>query len=337
MKKITLYDVAEHCGVSPKTVSRVINSEVSVSLKTREVVLSSIKHLGYQPNKSARSLRTSRSYALGLLYDNFSPAYILDLQSGMLLAGEAAGFSAIIHPCSYDNEELLIDIGTWLEQSRVDGLVLTPPLSDHIELIKFLIEKKVPFTRISPIDQNLISSYVCSSERAAACEMTEHLIALGHRDIGFIVGNLNHFASTARLSGFKDALKKAKIPIKNHLIQQGNFSFESGEFSAKKLLNQGARPTAIFASNDYMAAGVVKVARELAIDIPRDLSITGFDDAPVSRQIWPPLTTIKQPVHLMAAQATEMLVKTILGQEKTKISTEFQCELIVRESTSTKF
>lgn len=336
MSKITLYDVARSSGFSPKTVSRVINNEPSVSTKTRDLVNASIDILGYRPNNSARSLRTSRSYMLCLLYDNLSPAYVLDLQEGILSTCGKSGFNIIIHPCSYESSELVSDISNLLERSRIDGFILSPPLSDHTGLTELLQKKKTAYVRIAPINHELTSSYVYCNERQSAREMTDYLIGLGHREIGFITGDPNHSASSERLSGYKEALKNAHIPIKSKLIEKGDFSFESGESCARTLLKQKTLPTAIFASNDYMAAGVMKTAQQMGMRIPDDLSITGFDDAPVSRQIWPTLTTIRQPIQLMAARNTEILINNILKKSELTTKEEFQCELIIRKSTSQK-
>jgi LacI family transcriptional regulator len=336
MKKTTLYDVAKKAGVSPKTVSRVINNEVSVRDETRATVLAAIDQLNYRPNTFARSLRNSRSYVLALLYDNRNPTYVLDLQIGILSVCEAAGFNILIQPYAFDSETLTEDIASWLERSRIDGLIISPPLTDHQGLLQVLKETNVQFVRISPIDKTDISPFVYGNDRQAAKAMTDHLIALGHKSIGFIVGHPDHNGAIERLQGYKDSLTAAKIPIKKTLIKQGDFSFDSGETCAKKLLNQASPPSAIFASNDHMAAGVMKVARQLGLNLPTELSIAGFDDAPISRQLWPTLTTIQQPIRELAALSTELLINNILNKTPDKSQHEFQCKLITRESTAAK-
>jgi len=294
VKKITLYDVAKKSGVSPKTVSRVINNEDSVSDHKRDAVLKAVKSLGYKPNNSARSLRNNRAYAIGLLYDNLSPAYILD-----------------------------------------DGFVLSPPISDDKSLIELLKSRACPFVRIAPIDTTMVSPYVSVNDFELAQEVMHHLLSLGHQRIGFIAGDTTHTASIERLSGYKQALSDVEVTLDQSLIEQGDFSFESGEACARRLLAQVNSPSAIFASNDYMAAGVVKAAQQLGVSIPEQLSVVGFDDAPVSKQLWPTLTTVRQPVKEIARTSAQLLLDIILNKKQAEQPVQLECELVVRESTAT--
>ncbi len=334
LKKITIYDVAKKASVSPKTVSRVINAEQSVSTKTKTLVESAIAALGYSPNTSARSLRTKRSYILAFLYDNLSPAYVMDLQVGILSICDKAEFNMVIRPCNFTSETLAQDIAALIKRSRVDGLILSPPISDHKELIQYLEEKQIDYVRIAPINTKLKSSYVFANDREAAAEMTDHLISLGHTSIGIILGDLSHLAGQERLAGYKNSLKKAELPVNSNYIEQGDFSFESGESAALKLLTQKQPPTAIFACNDYMAAATMKIAHKLGLRVPEDVSIAGFDDAPVSKYLWPTLTTVWQPVQQLASQSADLLINKILNQETSTAPLELRCELVIRESTA---
>ena len=334
MKKVTLYDVAKQAGVSPKTVSRVINNEASVSDQKRQVVLGVVKKLGYKPNNSARSLRNKRAYSIALLYDNLSPAYILDLQAGLLSVCEEAHYNLLIKDCNFNNKVLIDQVSELLENTKVDGFVLSPPISDNKRLIKLLLEKQCPFVRIAPLDGSLISPFVLADDCELAREVTDYLIGLGHERIAFIAGDKTHSASIERLAGYKQALESASISFDEELLEQGDFSFESGEQCALNLLDKAIRPSAIFASNDYMAAGVMKVAQKLGLTVPNDLSVVGFDDAPVSSQLWPTLTTVKQPVKEIAAQSATLLLDAINNKEAKHESVKLHCELVVRESTS---
>ncbi|MEG3765286.1 LacI family DNA-binding transcriptional regulator [Alteromonas sp. 14N.309.X.WAT.G.H12] len=334
MKKATLYDVAEKAKVSPKTVSRVINKESSVREKTRAAVLAAIETLNYHPNSYARSLRNSRAYVIALLYDSRSPVYVLDLQIGIISVCESEGFNILIQPYDIASETLTDDIDDWLERTRIDGLIISPPLTDHVGLLQVLKERNIQFVRISPIDKSDISPYVYSNDRAAAKAMTEHLIALGHEAIGFITGHPEHNGAIERLKGYKDALSAANIPLDDNLIKQGDFSFESGEICARELLNQAVPPSAIFASNDNMAAATMKVARQKGLVLPDELSIAGFDDSRISRQLWPPLTTVQQPIKELAARSTELLINRVLNRAVEKTNKVFDCKVITRESTS---
>lgn len=334
MKKATLYDVAEKAKVSPKTVSRVINNESSVRDNTRAAVLAAIEALNYRPNSYARSLRNSRAYVIGLLYDNRSPVYVLDLQIGIISVCEKEGFNILIQPYALDSKTLTEDIDDWLERTRIDGLIISPPLTDHAGLLQVLKERDLQYVRISPIDKTDISPFVYSNDRAAAKAMTEHLIKLGHTSIGFIVGHPAHNGAIERLKGYKDALSAANIPLDDNLIKQGDFSFESGEICARELVNQPSPPTAIFASNDNMAAATMKVARQKGLVLPDELSIAGFDDSRISRQLWPTLTTVQQPIRELAARSTELLINNVLNRPLEKTNKVFDCKVITRESTS---
>ena len=333
MKKATIYDVAKKSGVSPKTVSRVINNERSVSNDKRESVLKAVEQLGYKPNNSARSLRNNRAYAIGLLYDNLSPAYILDLQAGLLSVSEKEQFNVVIKLCNVERSLLMNQITSLLDNSKVDGFVLSPPISDDSEIIDLLESKSCPFVRIAPIKTGATSPYVGVNDRALSEELMEHLLMLGHQSIAFIVGDLAHKAAVERYEGYRQALSRAGIQIDKQLIAQGDFSFESGEICAKQLLSLKDMPSAIFASNDEMAAGVLKAARQMSILVPEQLSIVGFDDAPVSKQLWPTLTTVRQPVKEMAAQSAKLLLDVIQNKKETKQTVELTCELVIREST----
>ncbi len=336
MKKVTLYDVAKKSGVSPKTVSRVINNESSVSDAKREIVLSAVKELGYRPNNSARSLRNNRAYVIGLLYDNLSPAYILDLQAGLLSECEKAQFNVLIKPCDYASKSLLNQVTGLLDNARVDGFVLSPPISDDKLLIDLLNQRECPFVRIAPIDESSVSPFVSVDDGKLAKEITQHLLSLGHERVGFIAGNPSHNASVERYKGYQDALGEAGIPVEQNLVEQGDFSFESGEVCARQLLTQEKPPTAIFASNDYMAAGVLKVAQQLSIKVPVNLSVVGFDDAPLSKQLWPTLTTVRQPVKQIASTSAQLLLDIIQNKKTSTIEVKLECELVIRESTAIK-
>jgi LacI family transcriptional regulator len=292
MKKI-----ADIAGVATKTVSRVVNKESGVKEATREKILAIIEELEYQPNPSARGLASARSFLIALLYDNPSNAYITGLQNGALNVCREHAFGLLIHPCKHDDDMLIQNIKLMARQNRIDGLILTPPLCDMTDLLDMLDERGVKYVRISPLDNNDRSPKVYADEFQAAYKMTEYLISQGHIRIGFITGHPNRSGTVMRLKGYRQAMQDHELELDSSLVEKGMYTFESGEMAARKLLRLADRPTAIFASNDYMAAGVMKVANQLKIRVPYGLSVSGYDDSPVARHIWPPLTTIKHPVE----------------------------------------
>ncbi len=333
MTKAIIDDVAELAGVSIKTVSRVVNNEPNVRPAMRDKVLNAIAQLDYRPNMSARSLAGNRSYLLGLLYGTPSAHYVLDIQEGVLATCRPQRYELIVHPCNHQDANLIEDISALVQNSRIDGVILTPPLSDNIELLHALKQMSVPFVRVAPTLNKELSAYVETNDRDASYEMTCKLIALGHSRIGFIGGHPDHRAVGLRFEGYQAAMLDNKIRPAADWIATGDSSFDSGERCAHQLLQVEPRPTAIFAANDEMAAGVILAAHQMGIDIPADLSIAGFDDTPVAHQIWPALTTIRQPIQDMAKNATELLIKQLKKSTSPLSASMLPSLIITREST----
>jgi LacI family transcriptional regulator len=192
----------------------------------------------------------------------------------------------------------------------------------------------VPYVRLSP-DQDLErSAHVRMDDVRAAYEMTAHLIGLGHTDIGFIKGHPEHGASHLRYEGYVTAMKEHGHPVRESHVEQGWFSFRSGFEAAERLLDRPDRPTAIFASNDDMALGVMAVANRLRLEVPQTLSVAGFDDTPGAKVVWPQLTTVRQPIQAMAAAAADLLLTGATRTEgEAPPSRLLDFELVVREST----
>ncbi len=331
--KATIADVAALAQVSIKTVSRVFNKEPNVRDGTRLKVLQAIESLNYRPDPSARSLAGRRSFLVGLIYDNPSASYLIDVQTGALTTSRAEGYDLIIHPCDFTSPTLAQDISAMVLNTKVDGLILTPPLADLEPLIKALDQQQVPLVRIAPANETEKFRSVFTNDRAACAQLTEHLIAMGHTRIGFITGHPDHKAVGNRFLGYQDALTSAGIDYDADLVMQGYNSFESGGECAISLLSSKRPPTAIFASNDDMAAGVMKVAHQRGLKIPEDLSVAGFDDIPLASYLWPALTTIRQPIHTMAQTATRLLLSQLRNHSEVEDAQVITSRLVVREST----
>ncbi|MDP2634834.1 MULTISPECIES: LacI family DNA-binding transcriptional regulator [unclassified Pseudoalteromonas] len=334
MKKVTINSVASYAGVSKKTVSRVLNNEPNVSDATREKVLKVFKELDYTPNPIARGLAQNRSFIIGCIYDNPSKSYITRVQTGALAACQENNYNLLIHPCDMRGDALISNIEQLLQSSRLDGLVLTPPFSDFKELVDFLKTKKIPYARVASavLDDESIS--VRSNDEQGAFEITEHLISLGHKSIAFIKGHPDHSATEQRFKGYLRALDTHGVEFNEGLVEEGNFSYHSGVDSARSILDLTPRPTAVFASNDYMAAAVLKLATQRQLKVPDDISIAGFDNAPIARHIWPGLTTIAQPVEDMTKQAVTKLIESIAQPEEKPYQVTLEARLITRESTA---
>lgn len=329
---VTIKDVSKDANVSIKTVSRVINNEVNVSEDTKHKVLQSITKLGFKPNKNAQSLRSKRSYMIALLYDNPNKHYLADIQSGILQVCKETGYNLVLQECDYQNKNLGTEIIEFIRDFQIDGLILTPPLSDMDDLLASLDNAKVQYSIIAPSDKRTSSSYVSSNDYDATYAMTNKIISKGHTDIGFIKGHHKHSASSLRYKGFSDALVEMNIPVKSEWVKEGDFSFDSGFNAGLEILESLLCPSVIFASNDYMAAGVMKAAQMKGIKIPSELCIIGFDDSPIAEQLWPSLSTVRQPVKEMACHAAKILLGNVDGLSQQTESREFKSELILRES-----
>ena len=332
---VTIKDVSKDAAVSIKTVSRVINNEENVAKATKAKVLLSVKKLGFKPNKSAQSLRSKKSYMLALLYDNPNKSYLADVQSGIFNACKNTGYNLVIQECDYKSNELKNDIVQFVEDFKIDGLIITPPLSDMAEFLQNLDNYQIEYSVIAPSTLNTESLYVSSNDYEASFTLTSQIIKHGHKDIGFIKGHPKHSASHLRFNGYLDAMKSHGIEKNDQWIKQGNFSFKSGFDAGVEIFHSEKIPTAIFASNDSMAAGIMKSAQMKGMKVPNDLSLAGFDDSPIAHQIWPALTTVKQPVEKMAAHAAKILIAKFDGLAEQTKSKEFKSELIMRESLKT--
>lgn len=339
--KTTIKDVAKLAGVSFKTVSRVVNHEPNVAPKLQEQVWAAVKELNYQPNRSARLLRGTAS-SLGLIYDNPNSHYIIELQNGILKECHKHGFELIIHPCEATSKDIVSEILSMTQRSQVAGLVLTPPLSEMPEVIDQLQQAGVVLVRIISAQQaDTISSCVFIDDHQAAYQITQHLIDLGHKDIAFLGGNIDHRSSLERKDGYLKALRDNKLDVQADLILDGQYSFQSGVAKSEILLQQDNRPSAIFACNDEIAAGTLFTARRLGLEVPSDLSIAGFEDSPFSRQSWPQLTTSQQAGQEIAQKAAGILIDEIRQRKKSKQGYAWQgygfCpQLLERDSTGPK-
>ncbi|WP_036536043.1 LacI family DNA-binding transcriptional regulator [Oceanobacter kriegii] len=333
MANPTIDNVAQLAGVSIKTVSRVVNQEPNVKQQTRDKVQAAIDELGYKPNLSARSLASKRSYLVSLLYDNFlaASAYVVNLQCGVIERCRQEGYELLIHPLNYQAPNLIEEIERFINASGIDGLMLTPPLSDDPKLIDALKTLGKPFVRISPATCNGDASCVYTDDRQVADEMTQHLIDQGHRQIAFIAGRPDHLAVGQRQLGYEDAMHRNGLTPSTC---QGYSSFETGAECARQLLQAPQRPTAIFAGNDEMATGAISTAHEMGIAIPAQLSVAGFDDNDLATHCWPAMTTVRQPVAEMAAAAADILLQSLKTKQPPVQQLQLQSSVVVRQSTA---
>lgn len=329
-KRPTIVDVAKLAGVSTKTVSRVLNREPHVTASVRERVEHAARELSYQPNIFAQALVRRRSDLIGLVYENPSPSYVVELQQGSLDRLKNERYSLVVVPVRSVRENAGRIIVP-LRAAALDAVILAPPASDHPEVLAALDAAQIAFARIAPTRMLDRGPSVLVDDVAGARAIAEHVIGFGHRRIGIIKGDSTHASSEARLLGYTQALAAAGVDLRVDWIEHGDYTFQSGIEAARRLLGGSDRPTAILAQNDEMAVAASMAARELGIAVPERLSIVGFDDSEVSRIAWPRLTTIRQPVYDMAYSAAGMLVDRLNGATPPPLE-RHPFELLIRDS-----
>lgn len=307
-ERSNIRDVSARAGVSVKTVSRVLNGHRYVSADTKLRVETAMRELDFKPSIAARILAGIKSNQIALIYDNHSPYYMHQIQSGCWDRCQGAGIRLLAQPVDVADPQVGDQVRGLITETHVDGIILSSPVTDCEPVLRALEAMDIPFIRISPGTNHALTSSVFMDDVQAADDMTTHLLNLGHRRIAFIKGHPNHMASGDRLFGYRRALDRVGIAFEPGLVAEGAFDFDSGVAAAQLFLALDPRPTAVFAANDDMAAGVLAVAHDLGIDVPGALSVAGFDDTTLARTVWPPLTTIHQPMFDLAYTATDLLL-----------------------------
>ncbi len=330
----TIADVAKAAGYSPMTVSRVINGEKNVSMLTRQTILDAIKAMNYSPNLAARSLAGADQIKIAMLYGNPSAAYLSRLLVGTLEQARKSHVQLLIEQC--DTEQDIESVFQNMVENDVDGIFLSPPLCDSPRMLELLENSNITSVVVANWSPPGKMSVVNIDDVEASATMTQHLVDLGHKKIGFVIGNPEQKASWQRLEGYKKALQTSGIALDPDYMVQGLFTYRSGLDAAEKLLNLPHPPTAIFASNDDMAAAAITVAHRMHLDVPKDVTVCGFDDTDFALSIWPELTTIHQPIADMSRIAVEILVDQIKSQRSgrgyNRIERKMDFTFIRRES-----
>lgn len=333
-RRPTINDVARLAEVSKKTVSRVINQSPLVNDETRQKIAKVIDDIGYEPDPQARGLASQRSFLLGLIYDNPNGQYIVNIQGGILEACRKSGFELVVHPGARHSPNFVKDVKQFVERQKLDGVILLPPVSEDEALAAMLAETGCRFIRVVSVPLDVAAHLVVYEDHKGAAEVADHLVELGHRRIGFIAGPSHYRSAHERRRGFADGLSRHGVNLLPELCVEGEYTFESGQRCAEKLLSIDPPPTAIFASNDEMAAGVYKIAFQRGIAIPADLTVVGFDDSPLASRIWPAMTTVKSPIHQVGLMAAEKLIQRIAQPDAKLRETVVQPHLLIRDSSS---
>lgn len=350
MSGATIYDVAAAAGASIKSVSRVLNGEANVSAALRERVMAAVEALGYRRSISARGLAGASSSIIAALVDadltiehwrsGRGNDYLSRLEMGVLLEVRRADHHMMVELIDHASDDLRRNLSSLVGSIRPRGVILTPPNSDHTVVLDVLDEAEVAYARIGPERDLGRGVCVAMDERQAAYDMTAHLIELGHRRIGFVTGPVAYAASQRRLEGFRNAMVDHGLSMADGSIALGDFTFQSGLSAVGGFLDRKLGLTAVFASNDDTALGVLQGAAARGLRTPQDLSVAGFDDTPGAMFSTPALTTIRQPVAEMAALAARHLIPALAAEvAQDEIVTQGGCllapyELVVRDSTA---
>jgi LacI family transcriptional regulator len=330
----TINDVAARAGVSKKTVSRVINGSPLLADKTRERIEEAIEQLGFVPNPQARALALRRNFLIALLHDNPNAQTVLNFQNGVLSAIRNSDFALIVRPVERDSDEILPDIQTFLERQRPWGAMLLPPISERDDIAQLCERLGVRYVRVGSAILDVPERCVASNDQQVVEQAVKQLIAMGHRKIGFVRGPRGFRSAHEREAGFMAALDGARLELPKKYRVEGNYRYDAGLEAGEKLLAQKDRPTAIFCSNDEMAAGILNVAHRLKIEVPAELSVIGFDDSPTALHLWPPLSTVRWPIFEMGVLAARKLLPEFLPDNGLSLPTTLESAFIARQSTA---
>ncbi|SDX55947.1 LacI family DNA-binding transcriptional regulator [Paenibacillus sp. CF384] len=326
--KVSIFDVAKKSGLSVVTVSRVLNNSSSVRQNNREKVLQAMKELDYHPNASARSLARGKTGIIGLmlttLHDSFLDAVVKEINDRL---AEHGYFLALSISNGYEDTFHR----SLFQEDRVDGVILLSPV-DEDEYVMELKKKKIPFIMIDNSQRNPSVTSIIVDNFKGGYEATKHLIDLGHTEIAHIAGPDSFLSSRERERGFRFALEEAGL--QPYGMERGGFEIPTGYRIAKQWIDEGSLPSAIFASDDYIAVGVLNACMTSGIRIPEDVSLVGFDDQILASEFHPRLTTVRQPSDRIGHAAVELLLNVINEPAKRSVTMQIEPELIVRESTA---
>jgi len=335
-RRPTQEDVARVAGVSRATVSYVINNRtdgnVRISEETRCRVLEAIEELGYRPNVLARSLRQGQTHTIGMIVPDNTNPFFAEVARGVEDTSFEQGYSVILCNSDRDLDKELLYTNV-LAEKRVDGILFVAA-GMSTERICALQERRMPVIVVDrDIPDVAVDSVMTANERGGWLA-TRHLIELGHRRIGCIAGPSDVTPSAERVTGYRQALREAGLPMDEALIMKGDFQYESGYQAARQLLSMEDPPTAIFACNDLMAVGAISAAVRLGRQVPADLSVVGFDDVPLASFANPALTTIVQPKYEIGVVAATMLLERMQDPDRPPHRKVLDTELVVRQSTA---
>ncbi len=328
----TIKDVARLADCSIKTVSRVVNEEPHVADATRQKVMLAIEELDYAPNFSARRLVQRKAYMICILLHE-AGHFQSSVLSKVMDIGYQHDYDILVQSYFPSHSRSKEKLAALIRERRVDGLVITPPCDVDPYLTDLLTESKVPYVQITPLNRTSEVPYVTGDDYQGAYLMTERLIMMGHWRIAFLSGPRNHRMSIDRLYGYKAALEMYRIPYREDLVLDSLYNFDGGYNAARIAMSRKEKPTAIFGGSDQAAIGALFALREMKVDVPQQVSVSGFDNLPQAQQVWPGLSTVDYPVDLIVERATAMLIDILKDSIPETKQVVLPCQLVMRGST----
>jgi LacI family transcriptional regulator len=330
----TIIDVAAAAGVSVRTVSRVINRSPKVGASTRDAVEQAIAALRFAPSARAQALASGRSHLIGVIQGDENTQVLGPVQRGIVEACAGSGYELVVRPATAGDPDLVQQLSDFARRSRVDGLVVLSPVSEVAGLAEALERLGVPAVALASRPLAGYRAILWTDDAAACAALAQQLAAGGHRRIGLITGPAGRASSQERAAGFARGLADAGLALDPALVVEGDYTSAAGLAAAGALLDGPQRPTAIFACNDLMAAGVLKAAEQRGLDVPADLSVAGFDGGDIAALVTPALTTVRRPMRLIARQATQVLLANIHNPAATMLQNRCPLEIVQGESTA---
>ncbi len=309
-----------------------INQQPHVRESLRKKVLASMRELDYSPNIAAKRLASNQAFTIGLLFGGAPGEYFPQVILSILDFGTHRGYTLLVSNFVPFDPASRANVSDLVRKRVVDGLIFTPPCDNDKVFLRQLQNAGIPFVRITPAETTSPLPYVAADDYGGAFEICEYLISLGHQRIGFIYGDPEHNASHERFEGFRAALRAHRIRYRPEWMRQADFKFELAVQAGRELLRLDARPSAIMASDDEEAVGVLVAAHQLGVRVPEELSVTGFDDFPCAQRAYPALTTVRQPMSEISQLATQLLIDLIKKRKPEKSHIRVKTSLVLRDS-----
>ncbi|KHL24759.1 LacI family transcriptional regulator [Croceibacterium mercuriale] len=329
----TIVDVAAAAGVSVRTVSRVINRSPKVGAATRDAIEQVIASLGFTPSARAQALASGRSQLIAVIQGDENAHVLGAIQRGIAEVCSDSGHELLVRPARVADPDIVQQLTGFARRSRVDGLIVLSPVSEVPGLPAALARLGVPAVALASRQLAGYPTVLVADDAQASAAVGTHLAALGHRRIALVTGPAGRASSQERAAGFTRGLADSGIVLRPEMIVEGDYGFASGMAAAARLLDGNAPPSAIFACNDLMAAGVLKAAEQRGLAVPAQLSVAGFDGTDVAAMVSPALTTVRRPMRMIAGRATRCLLAHIGQTPAAPVQDHIALELVIGNST----